>query len=141
MNLTIWGASKPAAYCSITDSTFVGNTATHKSRPWIQDLDLVVGGGAAMFRSARVEITDSEFSWNHAMLSGGALHGGLDTNISVDGCMFGNNTSGRLGGAITAYSLTLGGDTHLADNSADDDGGAVSVVVDASFTYHVLPQY
>ncbi|CAN0582940.1 unnamed protein product, partial [Laminaria digitata] len=51
-----------------------------------------------------VEITGSEFSRNHAELSGGALHGGHDTNVSVNGCKFVNNTSGRLGGAITASS-------------------------------------
>ncbi|CAN0597661.1 unnamed protein product, partial [Laminaria digitata] len=72
-----------------------------------------------------VEITGSEFSRNHAELSGGALHGGHDTNVSVNGCKFVNNTSGRRGGAITASSITLGGGTQLSNNEADDDGGAV----------------
>ncbi|CAN0448733.1 unnamed protein product, partial [Scytosiphon promiscuus] len=117
---------KSQAYCSITDAKFLSNTAARDEQEWVEDRAERDGGGAAMFQSATVEITDSEFSWNHARLSGGAVYGGVDTNVSVNGCTFGNNTSEFFGGAVSASSLTLGGGTQLTDNSADDDGGAVS---------------
>ena len=121
--------SKTAAYCSITGAKFVSNIAARENQEWVEDRLEQDGGGAGMFQSARVEVADSEFSWNHARLSGGALHGGVDTNVYVSGSKFENNTSEVYGGAITASSLTLGGSTHLAGNSADDYGGAVSAVL------------
>ncbi|CAN0165143.1 unnamed protein product, partial [Laminaria digitata] len=60
----------------------------------IEEFSSLDGGGGAMFLYANVDITDSDFGWNYALLSGGALHGGLRTNVSVSGCKFGNNTSG-----------------------------------------------
>lgn len=133
--------SKNAVYCSITDAKFVFNTAAREDQEWVEDRAERDGGGAAMFQSALVEITDSEFSWNHARLSGGALHGGVDTNVTVTGCKFENNTSEIFGGAISASSLTLGGGTHLTDNSADDDAGAVSAVLQLLYARLPVHQY
>ena len=120
------GSDKFAAVCSITDARFVSNIAARDDQDAVDFLWNLDGGGAVMSLFASVDITDSVFSANYALLSGGALHGGLDTNFVVNGCKFGNNTSGKYAGAITASSMTLGGGTQLTNNSAIDDGGAVS---------------
>ena len=82
-----------------------------------------------MFQFASVNITDSVFSGNYAQLSGGALHAGFHTNVSVNGCTLRDNISGKYGGAISASSLILGRGTLLRNNSAVDDGGAVSATM------------
>ncbi|CAN0593589.1 unnamed protein product, partial [Laminaria digitata] len=110
------GSDKPAALCSITDAEFVSNTAARDNQESIDDFSYLDGGGAAMFLFASVEITDSVFSENYARLAGGALHGGSESNVSVKGCTFENNTSGKYGGAIVASSLTLGGSTQLTNS-------------------------
>ncbi|CAN0466841.1 unnamed protein product, partial [Laminaria digitata] len=119
------------AVCSVTDAEFVSNSASraiqgeNDQEEDVHDFTYLVGGGAAMFLFASVDITDSEFSGNHALLAGGALHGGLDTNVSVNGCRFVDN-NGKYGGTISASSMTLGGGTQLTNNLALDAGGAVS---------------
>ncbi|CAN0292075.1 unnamed protein product, partial [Laminaria digitata] len=81
-------------------------------------------GGALSASSMTATVTECAFNGNYAT-SGGALFGGPSTNVMVDGCTFGNNTAEENGGALSASSMTLGGDTRLADNSASNDGGAV----------------
>ena len=120
------GSETPPALCTISDAEFVSNSAAREKQSSIDDFSYLDGGGAAMFLFASASLSDSIFSGNYARLSGGALHGGLHTNVSVNGCTFGNNTSGKYAGAISASSMTLGGDTRLTNNSAVDDGGAVS---------------
>lgn len=123
------GVDELAVLCSIKDAEFVSNNASSE----IQDGDHVSlyyeGGGATMFLLTNADIADSVFRENHADTFGGALHGGIDTNVSVDGCIFANNTSESYGGAISASSMTLGGGTQLAHNSATGGGGAVSATV------------
>ncbi|CAN0373701.1 unnamed protein product, partial [Laminaria digitata] len=133
------GSEKQHAVCSIADADFVSNSAARS----IQDendkeeelstvgFTLLDGGGAAMFLYAKVEVTDSVFRGNHALLAGGALHGGLDTNITVNECKFVDNNSGKYGGTISASSMTLGGGTNLTNNEALDAGGAVSTTKSA----------
>ena len=123
------GSDEVPAVCSITDAEFVINIATQESEPNMNYLIFLEGGGAAMFLLANVNITDSYFDWNYAMISGGALHGGFHTKISISGCKFGNNTSDGYTGAISAASMTLGGGTQLSNNSAQTAGGAVSSAV------------
>ena len=126
------GADKLPAECSITDARFVSNTAAGDDRDDDDVSSNLDGGGAAMFLFARVDISDSVFSANYALLSGGALHGGTETNLIVNGCKFENNESGKYAGAISASSMTLGGGTQLTTNTAVDDGGAVSATVAGS---------
>ncbi|CAN0558195.1 unnamed protein product, partial [Laminaria digitata] len=133
------GSENQHAACSITDAEFVSNSAARA----IQDenykeeeLNVVGftyldGGGAAMFLFANVDITDSVFSGNHALLAGGALHGGLGTDITANGCRFVDNNAGKYGGTISASSMTLGGGTQLTNNLALDAGGAVSATKNA----------
>ena len=123
------GREKPLALCAITDAEFVSNTAAREELGSIPDLSYLDGGGAAMFQFASVNITDSVFSGNYAQLSGGALHAGFHTNVSVNGCTLRDNISGKYGGAISASSLILGRGTLLRNNSAVDDGGAVSATM------------
>ena len=121
------GGSKPEGICSILDAVFVSNSAARDSQGSVEDISYIDGGGAAMFLSASVDVSGSFFNDNYARRSGGALHGGIYTNMSVNGCTFVNNTSDNYGGAISASTMTLGGYTQLANNVALDDGGAVSV--------------
>ncbi|CAN0353513.1 unnamed protein product, partial [Laminaria digitata] len=121
------GSDEAPAVCSITDAEFLSNSAAREVQGSVPDLPNLDGGGAVMlFLLPTAEIVNSTFSGNYAKLSGGALHGGHDTNVLVHGCKFGNNTSGKYGGAIFASSMTLGGGTQLTNNEADEDGGAVS---------------
>ncbi|CAM9233075.1 unnamed protein product, partial [Laminaria digitata] len=83
------------------------------------------GGGAVVFLFTSANITNSVFSSNHAQHSGGALLGGNGTDITVDGCTFENNTAVMVGGAIAAATMTLGGNSQLASNTATLSGGAV----------------
>lgn len=120
------GGSTTEAVCSILDAKFVSNSACCDSQDSFKSLLYLYGGGAAMFLFASVDITGSVFRRNSALHSGGALHGGVHTNISVNRCTFDNNTSEDYGGAISASVMMLGGDTHLTNNKALKHGGAVS---------------
>lgn len=122
-------ADKPVAICSITGASFVSNSAAREDQDAIDDFSYLDGGGAAMFLFALVDITDCAFSENHAGLSGGALHGGTLTNVSVSRSKFGNNTSEKYAGAVSASFLTLGGGTEMTGNKASNDAGAVSAAV------------
>ena len=123
------GPSKLAAVCSITEAEFASNCATREDQVSTREFTYLEGGGAAVFLSAIVDITESTFSGNRAMGSGGALNGGPFTNITVNRCILGNNTSNEYGGAISASSMTLGGGTQLTHNSASNGGGAVSAAI------------
>ncbi|CAN0215079.1 unnamed protein product, partial [Laminaria digitata] len=107
--------------CSISNAEFVSNNASLET---FFDFDDVVrwedldGGGAAAFWFTEADITDSVFTNNHAQFTGGAVFGGNDTDIKVEGCIFSSNTAMGFGGAIGASSMTLGGDTQLLDNKA-----------------------
>ena len=116
--------------CSISNAEFVSNNASLEMFldftdvvRW-EDLD---GGGAAAFWFTEADITDSVFTSNYAQFTGGAVFGGNDTDIIVQGCNFSSNTAKGYGGAIGASSMTLGADTQLLDNKAIlYNGGAVS---------------
>lgn len=119
------GANKPLVLCSITDAEFESNSDVRDNKDNVDYFSYYDGGGAAAFMFAVGDITDSLFDGNKARLSGGALHGGAESTLSVNGCTFFNNTSEKFGGAITASSMTLGGSTHFTNNEAGEDGGAV----------------
>lgn len=138
---TVASAASSAVLCSLTDAEFTSNRATFVHEG---DDDNAAtssqGGGAAAFNYAGATITDSVFSENSAQNFGGALFGGPVTNVSVNGCTFGNNTAEENGGAISASSMTLEGGTQLADNSANDDGGAVSTTLNHQMCFHSYPR-
>ena len=126
---TVSSATSPVL-CSLTDTEFTSNRATYADQNDAEDaMSSLDGGGAVAFHATDAIVTDSVFSGNYARTSGGALYGGPLTSMSVSGCMFGNNTSGRDGGAISASSMILGGTTQLANNSASSNGGAVSATI------------
>lgn len=116
--------------CSISNAEFVSNNASLETFfdfedviRW-EDLD---GGGAAAFWFTDADITDSVFSDNYAQFAGGAVFGGNDTDIQVQGCSFSRNIAKGYGGGVAASSMTLGADTQLLDNQAIlYNGGAVS---------------
>ncbi|CAM9850119.1 unnamed protein product, partial [Laminaria digitata] len=133
-----------SASLKLDNCVFDGNTATdgNDGAVWANGGSVtIVGGeflgnnasrfgGAVHATESRLEfadatVTDSVFSGNYAQSSGGALCGGLMSNMSVNGCTFGNNTSEQDGSAISASSMRLGGNTQLEDNSANNRGGAV----------------
>ena len=122
--------SSTTASCSLTDSKFISNTATGETEEIAlfdeAFLEGVDGGGAVACLLATANVTDSVFRGNHAEFSGGALLGGNDTDVTVSGCEFDNNTAMEYGGAVAASSLTVGGGTELTNNTATLSGGAVS---------------
>lgn len=110
--------------CSLSNVTFVSNEAS--LQPGVATGGDDNHGGAAAFLSTDVTIVNSDFSLNSAQFMGGALYGGVDTLLTVDGCVFQNNTAVQYGGAISASSAAVRGGTELVYNFADEDGGAVS---------------
>ncbi|CBJ30764.1 Polymorphic membrane protein [Ectocarpus siliculosus] len=128
VNSTLLSAGA-TAFCSLSDATFEFNNASSETildydaitEPWV---NLYGGGGVAVYRAV-VDITDSEFQGNYAQLSGGALYGGTDAAIAIDGCWFENNFTPGHGAAVAASSATLGGSTVLTNNLATQNGGGV----------------
>lgn len=123
-------AALVTAACSLTDVEFVSNFASTGSSvdftdfksPW----NNLYGGGAASFVYADVDITDTLFTGNFAQVAGGALYGGISSNMVITGSTFLNNTTPGYGGGVAASTVTLGGDTELRYNNAERNGGAVS---------------
>ena len=122
------GANKPLVLCSIADAEFESNSDVRDNDDNVDHFSYYDGGGAAAFMFAIVDITDSLFGGNKARLSGGALHEGAETTLTVNVCTFFNNTSEKYGGAVTASSMAVGGSTQFTNNEAGEDGGAVSAL-------------
>ena len=118
--------------CSLSGTKFISNIATGETEEtalFDDTSDGVDGGGAVAVRFANANITDSLFFGNYAQYSGGALLGGIGTDVTIDGgCEFEDNTAVEYGGAIAASSLALGGGTELTNNTATSGGGAVSAI-------------
>ena len=115
------------ARCSLDDTDFTSNNATEGTIMFDLDfLEGVEGGGAVALLFAGANITDSVFSDNHALNSGGAVLGGNVTSMTVNGCKFENNTAVNFGGAIAAASMTLGGNTKLTGNKATSNDDAAT---------------
>ena len=60
-------------------------------------------GGAMLNRWGTVIITDSLFSGNAADDDAGAIYNGYLTNVTLSGCTFTANVTGRRGGAIVSF--------------------------------------
>ena len=115
--------------CTISEAVFTSNSALGEIP--ITNIDgeesvKLYGGGAAAFVHGVVDITDSVFKRNCAQLSGGALHGGTGSNMTIDGCTLEENSTPGRGGAMVASSATLGANTSVLNNTAADRGGGVS---------------
>ncbi|CAN0013328.1 unnamed protein product, partial [Ectocarpus sp. 6 AP-2014] len=122
-------SSAAAATCSLSGAVFGANNASSET---IVDFDLIeapwvtlYGGGAAAFYRGVVDITGSEFLGNYAQVSGGAVYGGTDAVLTIDGSSFEENTTPGYGGGLAASSAVLGGDTLLRNNSATSNGAGV----------------
>eukprot|EP00752_Nemacystus_decipiens_P008150 g7289.t1 len=122
-------AANAAPSCSLSGAVFRSNNASLETDIVFPDIwtpnDQVDGGGGAAFWFVDVDITNSVFEFNHAQLAGGAIFGGNSSRIKIDKCAFWNNTTTGYGGAVAASSAWLGGNTRLAYNSADENGGGV----------------
>ena len=130
--------SLQTAPCTLRDAIFLNNNAsTDESVDYdkIEDFDAnddempwtnLYGGGAATFLNAEVNISTCVFIKNSAHLEGGALYGGIATDLSISGCTFEGNIALGYGAAIAASSATFGGGTELIGNNASRHGGAVS---------------
>lgn len=125
-------ADAAAPSCSLSEVIFTSNNASSEEileydvyeSPWND----IYGGGGAAFYHGMVDITDSEFTNNYAQLAGGALYGGTDSSMTIEGCVFEENFSQGYGGAVGASTATVGGATVLRNNSADANGAAVRSV-------------
>lgn len=107
---------KPSCTFTITGGTFNGNIATS-----------VPGGGALIIKKTPVEISNARFIENEATKigsAGGAVY--CTGNATIKDGVFTDN-SAYSGGAVAAGSkLALSGG-RLASNTAQQDGGAISV--------------
>ncbi|CAM9810492.1 unnamed protein product, partial [Laminaria digitata] len=113
------GSATSTILCSLAETEFMSNRAIYEHEDGEEGAFVFLeGGGAAGFLFTDATVVDSVFSENYARISGGALYGGDLTNVSVNGCTFDNNTSEQDGGAISASSMRLGGNTLLENNSA-----------------------
>ncbi|CAM9831277.1 unnamed protein product [Scytosiphon promiscuus] len=116
------------ASCSLSQAMFTSNSAASEEEVSLSSLDSwadLYGGGAAAFYDADVTITDSEFQLNEAEVSGGAVFGGSGSVMAVVGCTFKNNSTPGYGAGVAASTATLGGDTLVKNNQADESGGGV----------------
>ncbi|CAN0013701.1 unnamed protein product [Ectocarpus sp. 6 AP-2014] len=132
-NATLLSASDNAS-CALKGVIFAFNNASSET---ILDYDnmaapstqapliTLYGGGGAAFYHTVVNITDSVFESNYAQLSGGALFGGTDSVMAIDGVTFENNFTPGFAGALAASTVTLEGNTLFMNNSAMQSGGGV----------------
>ncbi|CAM9194141.1 unnamed protein product [Ectocarpus fasciculatus] len=132
-NETLLSAGDNAS-CSLSGVVFAFNNASSEilldydqiAAPSTQaPLITLYGGGGAAFYHTVVNITDSVFEYNYAQLSGGALFGGTDSAMAIDGVTFENNFTPGFAGGMAASTASLGGNTLLMNNSAMQSGGGV----------------
>lgn len=122
-------ATSGLASCSLRGAVFVSNNASRETEIDFSDYEIpwgLTGGGAVFVWHAEADVTDCVFRENWAQVCAGGLFGGNLTDLAIEGCTFENNFTPGYGGAITAVSATIGGDTVLFNNSALRNGGAVS---------------
>ena len=117
------------ASCSLSRAVFSSNEATlgePVSLSFIETYQDIYGGGAAAFYRGVVDLADSVFELNYAQIAGGGVFGGADSDMTVEGCTFRNNTTPGYGGAMVASTATIGGNTLVTTSVAEDSGGGVS---------------
>ena len=87
------------------------------------------GDGGAICNEGGVTISDSTFTNNSAVLSGGAIFAWWRSGVTISGSSFTNN-SAVYGGAISDHGTLSISDSSFTNNSAVDpdyaDGGAIS---------------
>ena len=115
------------ALASITNCTFVGNTAAGY-------------GGAVVSDNSTLTVTDTVFSNNTAGLSGGALLTyAYPSNFTISSSIFIDNRAGDDGGALfvghAGSNVTVKG-SNILWNHAADRGGAIAVFGSSVTIYH-----
>ena len=106
---------------------FKVNAATTIDNVTIADGNVASEGGAAIYATAALTVTNSNFTNNKAPLVGtyGAVH--TNTDASFDNCVFTNNTA-RWGGAIGAEgSGTITIKNSKFENNNANQGGAIDI--------------
>ena len=123
------GDAAAAPSCSLSKAVFTSNLATSQEDlglSFIEGWSDLYGGGAAAFYRCAVNVTDSIFELNYAQVAGGGVFAGSDTDMTIDGCTFQNNTTPGYGAGVVAATATLGGGTLVTANEAGESGGGVS---------------
>ena len=115
------------ASVSITNSTFVGNSA-------------VGYGGAVVLDNSTITITDTVFSSNTAGLSGGALITyAYPSNYTISSSTFIDNRAGNDGGALfigRSRSDVIVESSNVLRNHAANQGGAIAVFGSSVTVYY-----
>ena len=120
----------------LTRCSFAGNTAAN---PGVGAPDTVYGGAVYVSRKGTLDVADSTFTGNSALMEGGALYAGGESNVTISGTSLENNTTSIAGagngGAISVHSakLTLRG-CALNENSTTKNGGALYISYTTSNT-------
>ena len=128
-NSTAAAGDAAAPSCSLSKAVFTSNLATSQEDlglSFIEGWSDLYGGGAAAFYRCAVNVTDSIFELNYAQVAGGGVFAGSDTDMTIDGCTFQNNTTPGYGAGVVAATATLGGGTLVTANEAGESGGGVS---------------
>ena len=121
----------------LTRCVFEGNTAAN---PGVSAPETVYGGAIYVSRKGALDVTDSRFAGNSALMEGGALYAGGESNVTISGTSLEHNTTSiegaGNGGAISVHSarLTLRGSS-LNENSTTKNGGALYVSYTTSNTH------
>lgn len=88
----------------------------------------VASGGGALASNRDVTITDSVLADNTSGSDGGAIMSFGSSQVTITASQLLRNTAATSGGAVRAASITIDGDSTLAENAAGEDGGALSSV-------------
>jgi hypothetical protein len=121
-----WGGGmqcRDDSVATVTNCTFLSNTADY-------------GGGVHVSGNASMTMTDCTIDDCHAVFDGGGLYSepGI-LNLSLDNCMFMNNTSNRHGGGMAYTNSTpVLSNCAFTNNTAIGDGGGMWCTNNSSTT-------
>ncbi|KAJ3179982.1 hypothetical protein HDU85_004267 [Gaertneriomyces sp. JEL0708] len=93
------------------------------------------GGAFAAEIAANVSLTNCTLIDNVAVAGGGALSGRLNAKVKMRSCLIQGNGSPRLGGGMEIADAVIVNDVGsvFAENTCDQDAGAISVRVSSEF--------
>lgn len=117
----VWGASETGLVVR-GGTRFESNTAAGKGGGLYCDVSADAPGAGPGAPSC--SFSDAVFESNFGEEAGGALYGGGESYMAIDGCTFKDNSTPANGGAVVADSATLGGNTLLTGNVAENGRGA-----------------
>ncbi|WP_190884876.1 putative Ig domain-containing protein [Spirosoma profusum] len=112
------GVVHDGSFLSITNSTFISNSAT--------------SGGGLFTGSANASVANCLFTGNMA-LSGGGMESRAATTITITNCTFSNNTAENVGGAVSGVGDKSIINTTISQNKSN--GGGITIYNNSTVTF------